>query len=175
MTEKTNGIGTAADFKQLAEAAAWTEPERIVLPGSGLAVMIRRPTLMYFRLRRSAWPEGLIEKLEVAALAKQSPELTTEERLFMIREDVQLIQQAFVQPRMELHPGPDAIDPNWLTAQDSQFIMKFLGGEVLADGTDLEAFRRGQSGLAADGGDPGGGVRPEADGPTQVAPERLAN
>jgi len=160
----TNGIASAAEFRQLAEAQAWTEPERIVLPKSGLAVRLRRPTMMYFRLRRSRWPQELIEKLEARAVDATAGEFTPEERLLMIREDKAMIEQAFVEPKLALNPGPDEFDPNWLPAEDSAFILRYLVGEVLSDGTDLESFRRGQPGLAAVGSGDGGAVQPDPGG-----------
>jgi len=169
MDSKPNGVASAADFRELAEKASWTEAERVVLPGSGLAVMIRRPTVMYFRMRRAAWPEALLEKIEQLA-ASQTPGLTGappalltgEEALFLVREDVEMLKHAFVAPGLSLTPGPDEISPHWIGAQDTEFLKKYLGGEVLADGTDLDTFRRTQSGSPADGGGDGGDVRPDA-------------
>lgn len=53
MSEGTNGIAKPEDFRNFAEASAWAEGERIMLPKSGLAVRVRRPTIMYFKLRRN--------------------------------------------------------------------------------------------------------------------------
>ena len=163
MSEGTNGIAKPEDFRNFAEASAWAEGERIMLPKSGLAVRVRRPTIMYFKLRRTSWPGELIAKLEEAS-AGAKLEYTAEERLFVIREDQRMLELAFVEPKLALHPGPDQFDPNWLPQEDALYILRYLRGEVLADGTDLESFRRGQSGLPADGGGVGGDVRADAGG-----------
>jgi hypothetical protein len=140
---KANNIATAADFRQLAEAAAWTDPERVQLPKSGLGVILRRPTKFYWALRRSAWPRELREKLDLVAVGVR-PELTAEETLLLVREDQQMLNDAFVDPKPSLDPGSVQFDPNWLPKEDAEFILKYLRGQVLANGQDLERFPGGE-------------------------------
>jgi hypothetical protein len=141
--EKANNIATAADFRQLAEAAAWTDPERVQLPKSGLGVILRRPTKFYWALRRSAWPRELREKLDLVAVGVR-PALTVEETLLLVREDQQMLNEAFVDPKPSLDTGSMQFDPNWLPKEDAEFILKYLRGQVLANGQDLERFPGGE-------------------------------
>jgi hypothetical protein len=151
---KTNNIATAADFRALAEASAFEEPRRVVLPKSGYGVLLRRPTKFYWALRRSAWPRELREKLDLVAVGVR-PELTAEETLLLVREDQQMLNEAFVDPKPSLHPGSMQFDPNWLPKEDAEFILKYLRGQVLANGQDLETFPGGEpehpEGSGADG------------------------
>jgi len=145
MGEEANGIATAADFRKLAEASAFEAPAPVVLPKSGLRVLLRRPTKFYWALRRSAWPRELREKLDLVAVGVR-PELTAEERLLLVREDKQMLNEAFVDPKPSLNPGSMQFDPNWLPKEDAEFILKYLRGQVLANGQDLESFPRGEPG-----------------------------
>jgi hypothetical protein len=159
---KTNNIASAADFRQLAEAAAWTEAERVQLPKSGLGVILRRPTKFYWALRRSAWPRELREKLDLVAVGVR-PELTAEETLLLVREDQEMLNEAFVDPKPSLHPGVMQFDPNWLPKEDCEFILKYLRGQVLANGQNLETFPRGQPGIAEGSGADGALVREDSE------------
>ena len=161
---KTSNIATASDFRQLAEAAAWTDPERVQLPKSGLGVILRRPTKFYWALRRSAWSRELREKLDLVGVGVR-PELTAEETLLLVREDRQMLNEAFVDPKPSLNPGSMQFDPNWLPKEDAEFILKYLRGQVLANGQDLETFPRGEPGHPEGSGADGALVRqdPERD------------
>jgi hypothetical protein len=147
MTE-TNYIATAADFRRLAEDRAFEEPRRVVLPKSGYGVLLRRPTKFYWALRRSAWPRELREKLDLVGVGVR-PELTTEETLLLVREDRQMLNEAFVDPKPCLEPDTTQFDPNWLPKEDTEFILKYLRGQVLANGQDLETFPGSEPGHAA--------------------------
>ena len=150
----SNSIATAADFRKLAEDGAFEEPRRVVLPKSGYGVVLRRPTKFYWALRRSAWPRELREKLDLVA-AGVRPELSAEETLLLVREDQQMLNEAFVDPKPSLDPGSMQFDPNWLPKEDAEFILRYLRGQILANGQDLDTFRRSESepaeGSGADG------------------------
>ena len=81
-----NEIATAADFRKLAQESAFEEARRVVLPVSGYAVKLRRPTKFYWALRRSGWPAELREKLDLVGVGVRT-ELTAEETLLLVRED----------------------------------------------------------------------------------------
>ena len=136
---KANNVATASDFRKLAEKSAFEEPRRVVLPKSGYGVLLRRPTKFYWALRRSAWPRELREKLDLVTVGVR-PELTAEETLLLVREDQQMLNEAFVDPKPCLDPGSKQFDPNWLPKEDAEFILKYLRGQVLANGQDLETF-----------------------------------
>jgi len=155
---KSNNIATAADFRQLAESAAWTDPERVQLPKSGLGVIVRRPTKFYWALRRSAWPRELREKLDLIGVGV-SAELTAEEKLLLVREDRQMLNEALVDPKPCLAPGSTQFDPNWLPQEDAEFILMYLRGQVLANGQDLGTFPGGEPGHPEGSGGHGAVVR----------------
>jgi hypothetical protein len=159
---KSNGIATANDFRKLAEDSAFEEPSRVVLPKSGLGVVLRRPTKFYWALRRSEWPRELREKLDLVGVGVR-PELTADETLLLVREDQQMLNEAFVDPKPSLNPGLAQFDPNWLPKEDAEFILKYLRGQVLANGQDLDAFPRGQQGHAEGSGADGAMVREDAE------------
>jgi hypothetical protein len=164
MGGRVNGIATAADFRKLAEAAAFEEPARVVLPQSGLGVVLRRPTKFYWALRRSEWLPELREKLDLVGVGVK-PELTAEETLLLVREDRQMLNEAFVDPAPSLNPGLAQFDPNWLPKEDAEFILRYLRGQVLANGQDLDAFRQSEQRHPAGSGTDGALVRedPERD------------
>ena len=143
---KSNGIATANDFRKLAEDSAFEEPSRVVLPKSGLGVVLRRPTKFYWALRRSEWPRELREKLDLVGVGVR-PELTADETLLLVREDQQMLNEAFVDPKPSLNPGLTQFDPNWLPKEDAEFILKYLRGQVLANGQDLDAFPQANKGM----------------------------
>lgn len=161
--EKANHIGTAEDFRKLAEAAAWAEPERVVLPKSGFAVIMRRPTKYYWALRRSGWPDELRSKIDLVGMG-EDVQFSKSDLAFLGREDQAMLMEAFVKPGLSSHPKGEEIDPNWLPEEDAQFILKYLRGQVTADGHDLEAFRRRESKPAEGGGADGKAVRQDAGG-----------
>ena len=162
--DKPNGIATAADFRKLAESAAWTDAERVQLPQCGLGVMLRRPTKFYWALRRTEWPRELREKLDLVGVGVR-PDLTAEETLLLVREDQQMLHEAFIDPKPSLQPGLAQFDPQWLPKEDAEFILKYLRGQVLANGQDLETFRTSEQGHPAGSGRNGALVRenPERD------------
>jgi len=159
---KSSGIATPADFRKLAEDSAFEEPSRVVLPKSGFGVVLRRPTKFYWALRRTGWPCELREKLDLVGVGVR-PELTPDETLLLVREDQQMLKEAFVDPKPSLDPGPTQFDPNWLPKEDTEFILKYLRGQVLANGQDLEAFRPSEQGHPAGSGADGARVREDAE------------
>lgn len=152
MDQKSNGIARAEDFKKLAQAGAWEEAERIVLPASGLAVMLRRPRPQAFVLLGRPLPQSLAAKLQQEGGFAQA---TAEELVEFSRFWTQVFQQMFIAPRLSLEPGPDEIHPGWIPEQDQIFLMRWAVGEVASDGRDLAAFRgeRRPAAPGADGGD----------------------
>jgi hypothetical protein len=140
-------IASADDFRKLAEDNAFEEPRRVALPKSGFGVVLRRPTKFYWALRRSAWPRELREKLDLVGVGVR-PELTAEETLLLVREDRQMLSEAFVDPKPSLEPGSTQFDPTWLPKEDTEFILKYLRGQVLANGQDLETFPGSEPGRA---------------------------
>jgi len=177
--EKPNNVATAKDFRELAEASAWTEAAPVTLPKSGRMVILRRPTKFYWALRRSAWPAELREKLDLVGLGEKL-ELSREERILFVREDAAMLNEAFVSPKFSLQPGDDQFDVRWLPNEDSEFILRYLRGQVLADGTDLETFPGSESKPTEGSGPTGPDLRPPANASAEpagggVADQRSSN
>jgi hypothetical protein len=122
-----NGIATPDDFRKAAEA---TSPERVVLPKSGLAVLLRRPTTF------GTW-----------LLDQQIEELRNAEKFLELRDLMRdSVEKAFVQPKLSINPGPNEIHPSWLPQEDQDFILRWVRGWIAPDGTDLvEKFFRPRS------------------------------
>jgi hypothetical protein len=165
-----NGLATAADFRELAIAARWTEPERVTLPKCGLAIVLRRPTKFYWALRRAAWPLGLREKMGLIAEGAKV-QLEREEMVRLLREDREMLAEAFVSPKISLAPGPEQFDPAFLPEEDAEFVMKYLRGQVTSSNVDLESFPRGEQGPAADSG----ATSPDLALPSEPAPKPVGS
>jgi len=136
----SNGIASAEDFKRAAEQM--NPPERVVLPKSGLAVLLRRPTTLAVCM--------MDERLAALEAAGQILK-----RRDLLREAV---VAAVVQPKLSLQPGPGEIHPNDLPQADQTFIVRWVRGYIAPDGTDLveEFFRESgkSAGAGAGGGNP---------------------
>lgn len=178
---KDNGIASAEDFRKAAEADAFEEPRRIVLPASGFAVVLRRPRPMAFTLLRHPLPQSLASRVSEFAAGTGAgqefplpkPEYSAEELAALSRRAVEMLSLVFVAPRLSLTPGPNEIHPNWLPPEDQTFILRWMGGEVADDGSDLAGFRRGDEGSGADPRATGGAVEMPALGDAEGSDMRL--
>ena len=137
----TNGIATVQDFRNAIEIDCFGEPERVVLPKSGLAVTLRRPRAIFFALLGGRLPKRLAAVTELKAEAGE-PSPNVEEIQQLAGFWAEVFTKVFVQPRLSLTPGMDEIDPNWLLPEDCEFLFKWVTGEVAANGRDLAPFRR---------------------------------
>jgi len=151
----TNGIATAADFRTLAEAEPFEEPQRVVLPKSGLAVMLRRPKPVAFTLLFGKLPKTLAARLTETpgspAGTGEAPALEAAEVISLAKMWTELFQRMFVEPRLSINPGPEEIHPNWIPAEDQEFLLSWSLGAVEA----LVPFRAepGPTAVGASGGD----------------------
>ena len=151
----TNGIATAAEFRTLAEAEPFEEPQRVVLPKSGLAVMLRRPKPVAFTLLFGKLPKTLAARLTETpgspAGTGEAPALEAAEVISLAKIWTELFQRMFVEPRLSINPGPEEIHPNWIPAEDQEFLLSWSLGAV----EGLVPFRpeRGLPPAGADGGD----------------------
>lgn len=159
---KPNGVASATDFRKLAEDQAFEPAERVVLPKSGLAVMLRRPRPIAFTLFGRPLPaslsvpvgepSGLPPRVEAGG---QSPplQMTPEELAALSKFWVEIFERMFQAPKLSLNPQPDEIHPNWLPAEDARFLIRWAVGEVVpmeGHRDDLAEFRgAGRSGAAA--------------------------
>ncbi len=154
--KEANRLATAAQIRAGAERDAWEPEERIVLPKSGFAVIVRRPRPLAYAMSGIPLPQGLAAKLAAADGAEQAA-LTREEQVAMVLSYAAVTAAAFVKPRASTSPGPDEFDPRWLPPEDQAFLSRYLGGEIDAAGASLETFRGQRARPAAAGAD-GGGV-----------------
>jgi len=122
---KENGIASPEDFKNAASVV--NPPERVALPKSGLVVLLRRPTAF------GVW-----------MLDQRVEELKNSERFLEWRELIcKCLEDAVVQPKLSLQPGPGEIHPDWLPEEDQVFLVRWVRGLIAPDGTDLvEKFFR---------------------------------
>jgi hypothetical protein len=147
-----NHIATPKDFREAAEASAFGPEERVVLPASGLPVILRRPRARAFVLGRASLPQSLAARLA----APDEPSAPDPEKVAAaIAFWHWMFERIFVRPRLSLHPTPAEIHPDWILPEDQEFLLRWAVGEVGSDGADLAAFRpgasRGPSDLRVDG------------------------
>ncbi len=148
---RENHIANEEDFRRAAKAQAGEE--RVVLPKLGKAVLLRRPSPMWF-VFRGRLPQSLSANLFSAS--GQNVASTVEELNLLADWIAALLGEVMVQPRVSAEPGPGEIPPELLDVEDVNFIIRWAYGEVGPDPSrdDLAAFR-GQRESAAVG--PGGG------------------
>ncbi len=149
-----NHIATAEEFRQLAESNCFEPPQRVVLPKSGLAVVLRRPRPLFFTLTRHGFPQSLAARVAGTssfAAAEPRPEELKELAEFW----VEVMEKIFLEPRLSLEPGPGEISPNWLESEDATFILRWAVGEVTGQALDLAGFcdSTGPSAPGPNGGD----------------------
>lgn len=145
--KKKNGVASAEDFQLAARERG--EPERIVLPKSGLKVMLRRPSPMWF-LFHGLLPASLAARVE----GRQTRMESIEDIRTLADWMVPLLREVFVQPRLQLEPGPGEISPDLLDVEDASFVIRWAVGEVAEGSGDLASFRD-EPGPSTGG--PGGG------------------
>lgn len=107
-----------------------------MLPKSGLKVLLRRPSPMWF-LFRGLLPASLAVRLE----GGQARLETVEDLRALAEWMVPLLGEVFVEPRLALAPGPGEISPDLLDLEDASFVVRWAVGEVASESGDLAGFR----------------------------------
>jgi hypothetical protein len=166
MTQQSSGIASAEDVRKLAEQEAYDPPVELTMPKSGLKFVVRRPRPIAYALVGIPLPETLAAKIFPADPDEQI-ELTREEQIALFQRRAKVTAKCFVEPRASLNPGPGEFDPRWLSDEDKDFLTRFIGGEVSADGADLGTFRDGAPAQRPAAGSDGG---PVASPPVATAP-----
>lgn len=138
-----NGFASSDDF--LFAARQRGEAECVVLPKSGLKVLLRRPSPMWF-LFRGLLPASLAVRLEGGQAGLE----TVEDLRALAEWMVPLLGEVFVEPRLALEPGPGEISPDLLDLEDASFVVRWAVGEVASESGDLAGFRA--NGASAAGG-----------------------
>ncbi|HKS97518.1 MAG TPA: hypothetical protein VJV74_15495 [Terriglobia bacterium] len=163
--EKENHLATPEDFRQAA-LAHQNPPERVVLPQLGRAVLLRRPTPMWFvfrgRLPQSlavrAFP-GLAVPGETGSNTDRAVGASgnaVEELTLLADWILTLLEEVMVSPRVSLQPDAGEISPDLLDSEDVNFIIRWAYGEVGSGARDdLVPFRaeRQPAAAGAGGGD----------------------
>ncbi len=135
VAKATNGVASSDDFVFAAQQRS--QPERVVLPKSGLKVLLRRPSPMWF-LFRGLLPASLAVRLEGGRARLE----TVEDLRALAEWVVPLLGEVFVEPRLVLEPGPGEISPDLLDLEDASFVVRWAVGEVASESCDLAGFRR---------------------------------
>lgn len=188
-----NHIATPKEFHSAYECDRRARAERVVLPKSGLAMLLARPSTRWF-LFQQRLPMSLAVRAQGAVAAMSSSPGRGETPLEKIEEArelaewvVALLEKTVVAPRLSLDPGPDEVSPDWLPAEDVDFIIRYAVGEVApltsapsslgrgerGEGCDLAAFRRERKSAARGAG--GGDVSRLALGPSRDGPDGFSD
>jgi hypothetical protein len=140
-----NGVASSDDFQFAARTRG--QPEYVVLPRSGLKVLLRRPTPMWF-LFRGLLPASLAARLEGGKARIE----TVEDLRALADWIVPLLGEVFVEPRLVLEPGPGEISPDLLDLEDASFVVRWAVGEVASEASDLATFHGDGSPVAGGAG-----------------------
>jgi hypothetical protein len=123
----TNGIAKAEDFKIAVERAS---VERVVLPVSGLAVLLCRPPI-FAALRMGREGTELQNRITEA-----KPEEIKPEDIMAFSDWLNAtLARLFVQPRFSGAPNPDEIGLGEILVDDLKYIFRWLRGEVFSAGS----------------------------------------
>jgi len=141
-----NGIASPEDFRKLADEK--NPPERVVLPKSGLAVLLRRPTTFAVWMLDQKL-EDLGSRIQDSGPAAEPKSQIPNPKSYLEWRNLirAAVEQAFVQPKLSLTPGPNEIHPSWLPEEDQVYVLRWIRGLIAPDGTDLvEKFFRERGG-----------------------------
>jgi len=130
-----NHVASADDFRQ---AAGQGTVERVVLPKLGRAVLLRRPTPMWF-LFHGQLPTSLAARAQNGGPGPGSAFVQTAEDLRALADWMApLLQAVFVEPRLSMNPGPGEISPELLDMEDANFVIRWAVGEVQGTGERVQ-------------------------------------
>jgi len=148
----TNGVATAQDYLNAQQVD-------LRLP-SGKVFRVRAPGLR-FRFAMPA-PENLDGK----------PDAEKAEALAQFYYG--MLVEVCVEPRVSMEPKEGELHPDRIRLADAQFIVRWAGGEVSADGADLGKFPGGEAGGGSIDRAGGADIRPVAKHPADDATDPAA-
>lgn len=137
-----NQIATAEDFNRA--SAEEQQAEAVLLPKLGKAVLMKRPSPLWF-IFRGQLPQSLAASASGAA--PPPPIHTAEDAERVARWITDLLKAVMVSPRVSLTPREGEIAPDQISEEDLNFIIRWAVGEVASaepDGScarDLAPFR----------------------------------
>jgi hypothetical protein len=121
-----NGIAKAEDFKRALERA---NIERVVLPASGLPVLLCRPPVFAaLALGRAG------TQLQARITDAKPEEIKTEDIEAFTQWLSETLTRLFVEPRFAAAPQADEIGLADILIEDLKFIFRWLRGEVFSAG-----------------------------------------
>jgi len=121
-----NGIAKAEDFKRALERA---NVERVVLPASGLPVLLCRPPVFAALAMGRAGTQ-----LQARVTDAKPEEIKTEDIEAFTQWLTGTLTRLFVQPRFAAAPEADEIGLADILIEDLKFIFRWLRGEVFSTG-----------------------------------------
>lgn len=128
-------ISTPGDFIKYARERQRANAEPVRLP-SGLVVLAARPGPEWW-LRNGRLPQSIAARFAgTPDTAPSSPE----DLVKMAEWTVSLISEIMVSPAVSLTPNPDQIHPGLISDNDILFLTRYAGGEISADGQNLDTF-----------------------------------
>ena len=120
------GIAKAEDFKRALERA---NIERVVLPASGLSVLLCRPPVF------ASLAMGRVGTLLQARITDAKPEeIRTEDIEAFTQWLTETLTRLFVQPRFSAAPEAEEVGLAEILLDDLKFIFRWLRGEVFSAG-----------------------------------------
>jgi hypothetical protein len=151
-----NGLATAEDFARAAEVRE-SKAERVVLPKLDKAVLLRRPSPVWF-VFRGRLPQSLAARVAGRGFDLVGEQTSMPELGELADWILAILRETMVDPRVSLDPGPGEIPPELLDIEDVNFILRWAYGEVRTEGegsvTSLDGFRSEREPVATG---PGGG------------------
>lgn len=149
MGQSETDIATPRDFVESRCSGAYVE--RVVLPKLGKAVLMRRPSPLWFVFHQCL-PQTLAANMD----APSQPLLRGPAEVVKVADWITaLLSEVMVRPRVSLTPGPEEVSPEVIADEDLNFIIRWAMGEVVAEGddsssvADLAPFRCERSSAAA--------------------------
>jgi hypothetical protein len=138
-----NVIAKPEDFRRAIERAS---VERVVLPSSGLSVLLCRPPVFAALAMGRAGTQ-----LQARVTEAKPEEVKTEDIAAFTQWLTETLARLFVQPRFAAAPEADAIGLADILTEDLKFIFRWLRGEVFSaeGGTGGSPVTHGQDGHSA--------------------------
>jgi len=131
------GIANADDFRTALQRAS---AERVVLPASGLAVLLCRPPV-FAALRVGR--EGT--QLQAKITHAKPEEIQPEDIVAFSEWLASTLSRLFVQPRFSTQPGQGEIGLGDILVDDLQHIFRWLRGEVFGQELEVRSEKLGEN------------------------------
>jgi hypothetical protein len=131
-------IATAEDFIAAAQQRRLANAQPLTLP-SGLTVMAQRPGPEWWMRNVGRLPSSIASRF---VSGNSTDPVSSGDLVEMARWTALMISEVVVSPVIRLNPGPSELEPHLISNDDLDYIMRFAGGEIAADGQGLDMFSR---------------------------------